>query len=295
MNQQLLQIFLDRFANRSDVYAKQWWSETEYGYVPVWENVTIDHLRAHIAGSITLGWYAVGLDSTGKWLCIDSDNANGKLAILAKHFSKHGWRIVPEGQRPGRDGHIWIFFDQPVPSRVLRQFAKTFIRSAGFSETEFEIFPKQDEIKTGKLGNLARSPLGVHHKPGADLVRGLFDGVAANLDSQLEWFASQQPNQASSLLSFVDDLERLDFLQKTSQVSKRKGSKGSTGSRIDWLEYAQSQGFKQDGRYWRGPCPSCKATGLDSDNNHMWVAENGAAGCWRCSLNEILEAVRRAS
>ncbi|MBX9877609.1 MAG: hypothetical protein K2Y22_04050 [Candidatus Obscuribacterales bacterium] len=286
----LLQTFLLRFANRFDVYAEQWTDGEKHGYKPIYQPVTTSIICAHILGQVTIGFYGHDLQSESRWLCGDSDVEDGCSNQLADAMSAHGWRVIKEGKRPGRDGHFWLFFDQPVPARALRRFARAFMRSTGIAENHLEIFPKQDKLID--LGNLVRGPLGIHRKPEANGCRGWFEGPERDIQSQLEWFASQRPNRADDLLSLVDELDSREITNV--RTSSGFGSIRSRRGEMDWVRYAEDNGYCHDVSkpFWRGPCPACKLIRRDSDDNHLWISDTGAVGCWRgCSVLEIREAI----
>lgn len=53
--------------------------------------------------------------------------------------------------------HIWIFFDKPLRAVKARQFAKLVLH--GLDVSKIEVFPKQDEVREGGLGNCIWLPL----------------------------------------------------------------------------------------------------------------------------------------
>ena len=166
----LIQVYIDRFNNRPDVYGIQWCNGNQFGYKPIHKPVTVEVIKAHLAGETTLGFYSLDKDNTSKWLCFDSDSANGQLDKLEQLFKDHHWPTIREGRRLGRDGHLWLLFDKPSSAIHLRQLGRLFLKKAGIAEGQIELFPKQDKINN--LGNLIRAPFGIHKKPGADNARG---------------------------------------------------------------------------------------------------------------------------
>src|SRR5277367_5996969 len=55
----LLNIYLDRFANRSDAYYQQWVSNDAFGYVAIYQPLTAAVVRQHLIGRVTLSIPAV--------------------------------------------------------------------------------------------------------------------------------------------------------------------------------------------------------------------------------------------
>jgi hypothetical protein len=69
---------------------------------------------------------------------------------------------TPATEESRRGGHLWFFFDQLVPGKMLRIFG------AGLMErfsVKVEMYPKQDRIGKG-VGSLIRLPFGVHRLSG---------------------------------------------------------------------------------------------------------------------------------
>src|SRR5205823_6440206 len=80
----------------------------------------------------------------------------------------------------GRKGlHVWIVFAERVQARIARIACERVLMSAGFRRTDrafwiadefpaarVELFPKQDRLEQGQVGNLVKLPLGVHQATG---------------------------------------------------------------------------------------------------------------------------------
>lgn len=101
--------------------------------------------------------------------------------FLAADFDKGSWREdadayleacreaeVPaalERSRSGRGGHVWVFFSEPVPARVARRLGSALITRALDLRPELgmesydRLFPSQDRMPRGGLGNLIALPL----------------------------------------------------------------------------------------------------------------------------------------
>lgn len=78
--------------------------------------------------------------------------------------------------------HVYIFFPSPIPAVAARTAAEDILESFGcferirgehlwahsssYHSLEIEVFPKQDTIREGGLGNLMRLPLGINLKSG---------------------------------------------------------------------------------------------------------------------------------
>jgi hypothetical protein len=62
-----------------------------------------------------------------------------------------------------RGGHLWLFFDEPLPGSEIRAFGRGLLTH--FRIERVELFPKQDQLKSGP-GSLVRLPFGVHRRSG---------------------------------------------------------------------------------------------------------------------------------
>lgn len=118
------------------------------------EALTDDIIASHLCGKETIGLYS-SADSTTKWLCVDIDSLS-ESAVREPQNHARRFRIPLLTEFSGKKGyHLWVFFDKPYPNRIARALASAF----AFGN---EVFPKQDSIPTGKLGNLVKAPLGIH-------------------------------------------------------------------------------------------------------------------------------------
>jgi hypothetical protein len=155
-SQDIINLFRQRFVQREDCYPLQ--IAGNGGYTVIREPITDAVIADHLQGSKTIGLYS-SPDSTTKWLCIDIDTLDEtELGKVQERVSQLGIPCLTEFS--GKKGfHIWVFFDKPYPNEIARTIGSYI--AAGH-----EIFPKQDHIETGKLGNLVKAPLGIHQVTG---------------------------------------------------------------------------------------------------------------------------------
>ena len=155
--QSIINLFRQRFVQREDRYPLQL-KASDGGYTVIREELTDGVIRAHLKGERTIGLYG-GSDSTTKWLCIDIDDLEeAAVREVQNHARRFGIPYLTEFS--GKKGyHLWVFFDKPYPNKIARALSQAF----GFNH---EVFPKQDYLRTGKLGNLVKAPLGVHQVTG---------------------------------------------------------------------------------------------------------------------------------
>lgn len=126
--------------------------------------MTINHIIAHLQGKITLGLYLLDQDSNARFIVIDADDEAqfDQVASMATSLRCHGMSSYLERSRRG--GHLWLFFEEPIPGKDARQFGKGLLHSHHLPE-EIELYPKQDKLGDGP-GSLIRLPFGVHRKDG---------------------------------------------------------------------------------------------------------------------------------
>jgi hypothetical protein len=151
-----IQIFKDLFMNRVDLYPCQ---RIDGTWILCRQPLTDDIIRKHLDGQVTIGMYS-SAESTTKWLCIDIDRT--EIRIIIRMINKlDALELSFYIEFSGKKGfHIWIFFSDYVENHKARLLGKYL------SETGMEVFPKQDKLEKGKLGNLIKLPLGKHQVSG---------------------------------------------------------------------------------------------------------------------------------
>jgi hypothetical protein len=179
------QALMTLFVNRKDAYAVQGSREEIEGgraYAKVDGAVTLDLLRKHLAGDITIGVY--NIEPTGqtvKSIVWDLD-VDVKEPPTEANWEEVANRVKPQAKKiidviknhkfnpkatlvefSGAKGiHVWLFFDPPIPSVIAYALGR---KIADEASVECEIFPKQKELlKT--YGNMVKLPLGIHRGSG---------------------------------------------------------------------------------------------------------------------------------
>ena len=188
-----ISIFHNLFKGREDVFAKYWISRRtgKQGYSPVCKNEWIPQIcrkpcekcgnkdyvhlddfwiEKHLKGDVTIGIYPIQLDDRVNFLVFDFDKEN--WFENAKQLTKFCQSIdLPahlERSISGNGGHLWIFFSQSVSAAKVREFGFTLLEKAGIvgisrDKSGFDrIFPNQDFLQEGGLGNLIALPLQYH-------------------------------------------------------------------------------------------------------------------------------------
>jgi superfamily II DNA or RNA helicase len=176
--------FRSLFASRTDVYATRWESRStgRSGWMPAvlggWrrgmrrENapylpLTDQTLTAHLAGSQTIGLYPLLDGDRCSWVAADFDGLAAMLDALAylKAIRAAGAPAGLEVSRSGTGAHVWIFFTSPVPAELARRLAAGFIHQTITMRGRMDLssydrlFPSQDVLPVGGVGNLIAAPL----------------------------------------------------------------------------------------------------------------------------------------
>jgi superfamily II DNA or RNA helicase len=172
------------FAARTDVYAKRWenvrsgksgwmpavrgrWRKgmppSEREYLPLTEEI----LTAHLSGDLEVGLYPMLDGDRCAWLAADFDGQAAMLDALSylKAARAVGAPAALEVSRSGLGAHVWLFFSSPVSAADARQVGCGLLREAialrgRMSLASYDrLFPSQDVLATGGLGNLIAAPL----------------------------------------------------------------------------------------------------------------------------------------
>jgi superfamily II DNA or RNA helicase len=188
-----IRLFMSLFKGRDDAYAKRWENKRKgtSGYSPVclnqWqagvcskpkiscsictnrlydalnENVIENHLR----GDIVVGIYPMLPDETCCFLAIDFDGAGWQkdISVLRDVCTEFNIPVAVERSRSGKGGHIWFFFENCLPAFLARKFGTALLTFSMNRRHEIRfksydrLFPSQDTLPKGGLGNLIALPL----------------------------------------------------------------------------------------------------------------------------------------
>jgi superfamily II DNA or RNA helicase len=176
--------FAALFAARADVYAVRWENARsgKSGWMPAarggWRRgmpadqreylpLTGEVLIAHLAGEQEIGLYPMLDGDRCWWLAADFDGPAAMLDALAylKAARAVGAPVALEISRSGAGAHAWLFFASPVPAALARQIGSGLLREAialrgRMSLSSYDrLFPSQDVLQVGGLGNLIAAPL----------------------------------------------------------------------------------------------------------------------------------------
>ena len=117
---------------------------------------TLEDYAAHLDGKHPdggIGIFPLRPDGTVLWAAIDLDEPNFELARnLQSLLPGQTWI---ERSRSG-NAHIWAFFTEPIAAWVPRGLMKMALQAHG--RKDVEVFPKQDRLPDGILGNYINLP-----------------------------------------------------------------------------------------------------------------------------------------
>jgi superfamily II DNA or RNA helicase len=176
--------FAAMFGARTDVYAVRWenartgragwlpavrggWRKgvrhAERDYLPL----TAEVVTAHLSGELHLGLYPLLDGDRCWWLAADFDGQAAMLDALAylKAARAVGIPAVLEVSRSGVGAHVWVFFTAPIPAVTARRLGSGLLREAMALRGRMDLrsydrlFPSQDVLPIGGVGNLIAAPL----------------------------------------------------------------------------------------------------------------------------------------
>ena len=160
------------FVNRTDCHAQQYKNTKtdKWEFYKVIASPTVDKIKSHVKGQLTLGVYEIGLDDTVTWCCDDIDSHNGetdareKVGRLVSTCRTYGVPFLFEASGSVDSYHLWIFLSQTRTYNAYR-----FIRQINSeAKVDCECWPKQKSIDNdrAKYGNLVKLPICYHQKSG---------------------------------------------------------------------------------------------------------------------------------
>lgn len=175
-SQEEIELFLKLFDGRRDVYgvnkgtvernAKGVWGEV------FWETLVLRHLEGQRTAD--LGVYLMRDDDTVMFAAIDIDEPDFALAqeVAETMPTEHAWI---ERSRSGNH-HVFVFFDEPLEAYYARAVLRGVILACG--RPDLEIFPKQDGLREGMIGNYISAPWHGLERPTIIAIGDSDDGAA---------------------------------------------------------------------------------------------------------------------
>ena len=186
-------LFRGLFRGREDVFARRWENpKGESGYSPAdikdWKAINRSRpeerkrvaqqtrkflpmtdavIESHLLGNETVGVYPLLVDETCWFLAADFDKKTWEYDALAflETCNALGVSASLERSRSGKGGHVWIFFERPLPAITARKLGcviltRTMERRHQVGLDSYDrFFPNQDTMPKGGFGNLIALPL----------------------------------------------------------------------------------------------------------------------------------------
>ena len=244
-----IRLFMSLFRGRADVYAQRWESKKTgaSGYSPVCLNQWREGLcakpksscskcpsksyaamdegvvEAHLRGNIVAGVYPMLADETCCFLAMDFDGTGWQenISVLRDICGESNIPAAIERSRSGKGGHVWFFFQEPLPAALARRFGTVLLTLAMSRRHELDfssydrLFPSQDTMPQGGLGNLIALPLQktARRKNNSEFVDGSFKPY----DDQWAFLSSVEkiaPDRIRELAAELGDGPELGVLKE---------------------------------------------------------------------------------
>lgn len=203
-SQEEIELMLKLFDGRRDIYGinkgtvernhKGNWNEV------FWEALVQHHLEG--AAAADLGVYLVRNDDTVTFAAIDIDEPDFALALeVAETVREMEGQAWIEQSRSG-NYHVFVFFDEPLEAYHARAVLRGVIVYAG--HPELEIFPKQDGLREGMVGNYISVPWHGTERPIVTWLPDHKDAdgkptpICGDADDRLEWLHEAHLNRTSA-------------------------------------------------------------------------------------------------
>lgn len=235
-----IKLYMSLFKGQTDVYAKRWENKKKdkAGYSPVCKNEwvyglcnkpkvkcskcpyreyeTLDEsvIESHLKGQIVAGVYPLLTDETCHFLAIDFDGKDWRedVATIREICNEFNIQAIVERSRSGNGAHLWFFFENPISAVLARKFGSSLLTygmgrryKIAFSSYD-RLFPNQDTMPKGGLGNLIALPLQMEARK---------NGNAVFIDNSL--------NQYNDQWAFLASIKRFTKIEIESLTTKLSG------------------------------------------------------------------------
>lgn len=209
-----IELYKDLFRGRTDIFANRYYNKKQQKYVygpvckwqqsngkstiqvddkgnRVYERLEDRFLMAHLNGNKFLGVYPILKDDTCYFLALDFDKNEWQAAAkaVARVSKEHGLTASIEKSQSGQGAHVWFFFGEAMPCKLVCRLGTLLLTQAMTVEPSISfscfdrMFPSQDTLPKKGFGNLIALPL-----QGSRFLEGKSVFLDENLDSyQNQW------------------------------------------------------------------------------------------------------------
>jgi len=180
-------LYKNRFVVRTDVYANRYFNKKmnkkayapavpfENGrpmrthFLPLTDEVISKHLQAK--SKLAIGLYPLSIDNTTKFLAFDIDGHHEDqpwkelTKSLQKACQEYDLQPLVELSQSGKGCHVWLFFDTSIDAKKARQLGDGLFKVTQKIDSRLpfsafdRLFPAQNQVGKGKIGNLIAAPL----------------------------------------------------------------------------------------------------------------------------------------
>jgi hypothetical protein len=309
----LLKRWWERFVNRPIPYAVQ---QEDGTYRWMYDPCTQALVSAHLQGALTLAIASTDARDACRWVCLDVD-APGMLPQLLILRSALAELSLPGlGEASRRGGHLWLFFDTPLPAVAVRFViakALEMVSADGVEVPAHERYP--DASGPGGIGHAMRLPLGIHRKTGRRYPLFDEDGLPCAFTStaraatfvldtplisaawaQQQWEEYRTESRTSARRVMTAHAGRPETPPRSAQeISQEIGTRSAV---IRWVdaeisplellaELEPDSEMKRVGRGYLGWCPfhddrAADSAGLPGSPSFYLVEDRRYGWSWRC-------------
>lgn len=179
-------------------------------FPPVSDRTILDHLQ----GRHVVGVYPLLMDETCWFLAADFDKGDwvGDVAAFRQACRSAEVPVAIERSRSGNGAHAWFFFETPVPAAAARHMGCFLLTQAmsmrhNLSMSSYDrLFPNQDTMPAGGLGNLIALPL--QHEPRSRGNTVFIDDGCRPYPDQWKYLAGVRKISFSSVARIASDATR---------------------------------------------------------------------------------------
>ena len=210
------------------------------------------------------------------------------------------WELKQDGvnaalEQSRRGGHLWIFGAEPLLASECRIYVYNLalrlgipVKGGGLKEG-IEVFPRQDRIEDGELGNAIRAPIGVHRKTNR---RYWFYEAEPTPEAQLAYLDGLKKLTELELRTFIEGMSLPEAYRPVVAAPYTPPASSSPQQEFRILDFVRTT--RKDSRNWWAKCPSCAGVGHDrsGDNLAIQIKNPRFYKCWAgCTKEEIRAAL----